>query len=288
MKIPMNKKYERGLILDPETASLKPVDRNHYIQQWIYGAVEPYILRGTDFMYNDPVRTKYFNKLPLPGFLPREVVVSTEAVCRFIDFIYSEEQQSGCPRMAVTKCVCQTATDTYAEPVWKDMALLYTANLYTTVKHTAIGEPYHIIPTAEEAKKMIYEFADEGLVHTIMYCHSNGRWTFVVCNCDDTICVPMKAYLLGRRDQVLAGPEIVSLDTAKCTGCADCGKCIARCIFSANSVGPDGKAAVDLSACLGCGLCTRTCPTGARTMVPRADYAHEDTLTTRILLDQNA
>ena len=199
MKIPMNKKYRRGLVMDPASASLQPVDRNHYVQQWIYGAVEPAILKVTDFMYNDPVRTKLYNKLATPKALPREVVCSTDAVCRFIDFIYSAEADNDCPRMAVTKCVCQTATDTYAEPVWKDMALLYTANLYTTVKHTAIGEPYHIIETAEEAKKMIRQFDADRLVHTIMYCHGNGRWTFVVCNCDDTICVPMKAYLLGRR-----------------------------------------------------------------------------------------
>ncbi len=195
MKIPMNKKYRRGLVMDPASASLQPVDRNHYVQQWIYGAVEPAILKVTDFMYNDPVRTKLYNKLATPKALPREVVCSTEAVCRFIDFIYSAEADNDCPRMAVTKCVCQTATDTYAEPVWKDMALLYTANLYTTVKHTAIGEPYHIIETAEEAKKMIRQFDADRLIHTIMYCHGNGRWTFVVCNCDDTICVPMKAYL---------------------------------------------------------------------------------------------
>lgn len=284
MKVPMNKKYQKGLIMDPETASLKPVDRNHYVQQWLYGAVEPYILRGTDFMYNDPTRTKFFNLLPLPGFLPREVVVSTEAVCRFIDFIYSEEQQNDSPRMAITKCVCQTATDHYAEPMWKDMALLYTANLYTTVKHTAIGEPYHIVDTAEEAKKKIWEFNEAGLVHTIMYCHSNGRWTFVICNCDDVICVPMKAYLLGRRDQVLAGPEIVSLDESKCVGCDTCGKCIDRCMFDANFIGEDGKSRVNYSMCLGCGLCTTTCPTGARTLRPRPDYQHEDTVTTRILL----
>ena len=284
MKIPMNKKYRKGLVMDPASASLQPVDRNHYIQQWIYGAVEPAILKVTDFMYNDPVRTKLYNKLATPKALPREVVCSTDAVCRFIDFIYSAEADNDCPRMAVTKCVCQTATDTYAEPVWKDMALLYTANLYTTVKHTAIGEPYHIIPTAEEAKAMIRKFDEDRLVHTIMYCHGNGRWTFVVCNCDDTICVPMKAYLLGRRDQVLAGPETVAMDPGKCEGCATCGKCIDRCMFGANAIGPDGKATVDLSACMGCGLCVSTCPSGARTMVPRADYQHEDTVTTKILL----
>ena len=161
MKIPMNKKYRKGLVMDPASASLQPVDRNHYIQQWIYGAVEPAILKVTDFMYNDPVRTKLYNKLATPKALPREVVCSTDAVCRFIDFIYSAEADNDCPRMAVTKCVCQTATDTYAETVWKDMALLYTANLYTTVKHTAIGEPYHIIETAEEAKKMIRKFDED-------------------------------------------------------------------------------------------------------------------------------
>ena len=182
MKIPMNKKYRKGLVMDPASASLQPVDRNHYIQQWIYGAVEPAILKVTDFMYNDPVRTKLYNKLATPKALPREVVCSTDAVCRFIDFIYSAEADNDCPRMAVTKCVCQTATDTYAEPVWKDMALLYTANLYTTVKHTAIGEPYHIIETAEEAKKMIrkaftYQLEGRGyaFVELLCACPTNLR-----------------------------------------------------------------------------------------------------------------
>ena len=71
MKIPMNKKYRRGLVMDPASASLQPVDRNHYVQQWIYGAVEPAILKVTDFMYNDPVRTKLYNKLATPKALPR-------------------------------------------------------------------------------------------------------------------------------------------------------------------------------------------------------------------------
>ena len=286
MKIPMNKKYSRGLVMDPASGTLQPVDRNHYIQQWLYGATEPAILKLTNFMYDGPMRTKAYNKLATPSFLPREVVVSTEAACRFMDFIYSAEQDNDSPRMATTKCVCQTALDTYSEPVEKDMALLYTANLYTTVKHTAIGEPYHIIETAEEAKKLLWEFDAAGLVHTIMYCNGNGRWTFVVCNCDDKICVPMKAYLLGRRDQVLAGPERVELDSTKCEGCDTCGKCLDRCMFDANFIGEDGKSRVNPSMCLGCGLCATTCPTKARTMVPREDYQHEDKVTTKILLAQ--
>ena len=287
MKIPMNKKYRKGLVMDPATATLKPVDREHYVHQWLYGAVEPAILKVTDFMYSGPVRTKLYNMVETPPYMPHEVVVSTEAACRFIDFIYSAEADNDSPRMAVTKCVCQTATDTYSEPSWKDMALLYTANLYTTVKHTAIGEPYHIIETAEEAKRMLWEFNEQNLVHTIMYWHGSGKWTFVICNCDDTICVPMKAYLLGRRDQVLAGPEMVVLDESKCKGCDDCGKCLERCIFDANFIGEDGRSRVNPALCLGCGHCASTCPSGARTMVPRPNYEHEDKVTTKILLAQD-
>lgn len=280
----MKEKYQRGLVLDPATGELRPVSRGQYIQQWIYGVVEPLILRATMFMLNDPVRSRLFNKMATPKALPREVVVSTEAACRFVDFIYRTEAGTDCPRMAVTKCVCQTATGRFREPVEKDMALLYTANLYTTAKHTGIGEPYRIIETAEEAKQMLHYFDECGLVHTIMYCHSSGRWTFVICNCDDEICVPVQAYKAGRRDQVLAGPEIAWLDPGKCIGCAECGACLDRCIFGANAVGPDGKSTLDPAKCLGCGLCVPTCPAGARMLVRRKDYQHEDKLTTRILL----
>ena len=278
----MKKKYSQGLVMDPETATLKPVKRGQYIQQWIYGFVEPAILKTTTFMYDSPIRTKLYNKLATPKSLPREVVVSTEAVCRFIDFIYTQNAGNESPRMAVTKCVCQTATNTFKEPVEKDMALLYTANLYSQldVKRNGVGEPYRIIETAEEAKDMIRYFDECGLVHSILYCHSSGKWTFVVCNCDDEICVPIRAYKAGRRDQVLAGPEVVTQDASKCTGC---GKCVSRCFFDANKM-INGKAVLDAEKCLGCGLCASTCEGHARTLIPRPDYQHEDTVTTKILL----
>ncbi len=280
----MKKRNRRGLVLDPSTGELVPVRPGQKIQQWLYGFFEPTILRVTCFFLATPKRAAWFNKNPTPKALPREVVVTTEAACRFVDFIYSQKLENDSARIAVTKCVCQTATKTFREPVEKDMALLYTADMYTTLRHTGIKEPYRLIETAEEAKAMLRYFNECGLVHTVMYCHSSGKWTFVICNCDDEICVPMRAYKTGRRDQVLAGPEIVYLDPEKCRGCADCGKCLKRCIFEANTIGPDGKSRVDTTKCLGCGLCAATCPTGARTMVRRLDYEHEDKLTTRILL----
>lgn len=166
----------------------------------------------------------------------------------------------------------------------KDMALLYLADMYTTMKHTGIKEKFIPIETAEEAKEKLRYFDECGLVHNVLYCHNNGKWTFVMCNCDDEICVPYRSYMAGRTEEMSAGPEIVSLDKEKCSGCEECGKCVSRCIFKANTVGIDGKSETDFSKCLGCGLCVTTCPTGARTLAARKDYKHEDVLTTNILL----
>ena len=277
----MSSKNEPSLRLDAKTGKLIPAKLPQKIQQWIYGFTEPSILRATNFMLKTPKRAAAFNKMATPKALPREVVVTTEAACRFIDYIYAQESENGTARMAVTKCVCQTSTNTFREPCMKDMALLYTADMYTTLKHTGIREPFRLIETAEEAKQMIRYFDECGLVHAVMYCHSAGKWTFVVCNCDDEICIPVKAYKAGRRDQVLAGPEIAVQDISKCAGC---GKCAERCMFDANEKTEDGKFRLNPAKCLGCGLCVSTCEQGARTMIPRADYKHEDQLTTRILL----
>ena len=57
-------------------------------------------------------------------------------------------------------------------------------------------------------------------------------------------------------------------------------------IFDCNTVGEDGKSDVDTAKCLGCGLCASTCPMGARTMIRRENYEHEDKVTTKILLGE--
>ena len=194
----MAKKKSSGLVLDPSTGELRPVTRSQKIQQWIYGFTEPLILRFTDFMLATPERARQFNKTPTPKALPREVVVTAEAACRFIDFIYSQQLENDSARMAVTKCVCQTATNKFREPVEKDMALLYTADMYTSLRHTGIKEPYRLIETAEEAKEMIRYFDECRLVHTVMYCHSSGKWTFVMCNCDDELCIGTRCWPVPR------------------------------------------------------------------------------------------
>lgn len=273
------KKDEKPLILS--NGQLKNVSKAQKAQQWIYGVSEPYILKFADFMLKNPSRSEKYVQMSKPKCLPAGVVISTEAACRFVDFIYGQKLDNKSARMAVTKCVCQTALNRYREPVMKDMALLYIADMYTTMKHTGIKEKFTPIETAEEAKNMLRHFDECGLVHNVLYCHENGKWTFVMCNCDDQVCVPLRSYMAGRSEEMSAGPEIVKLDSSKCSGC---GKCVERCLFKANTIGKDGKSIVDTAKCLGCGLCVSTCETGARTLIARDDYKHEDILTTKVLL----
>ncbi len=276
------KKKDKGLVLVGN--ELKPVTRAQRIQQWWYGFYEPKLLQYADYMLRNEKRRMRYVKMKKPKALPSGIIITTEAACRFIDFIYSQKLENSTARMAVTKCVCQTALKKCAEPQKKDMALLYIADMYTTMKHTGIDEKFDIIQTAEEAKQMVRYFDQCGLMHNVLYCHASGKWTFVMCNCDDKICVPFRSYMAGRSEEMSAGPEIIEYEKTKCLGCEQCGQCISRCILKATTLDQEGNVVVDKDKCLGCGLCVATCKGGARTMVPRDNYQHEDVLTTDILL----
>ena len=254
------------------------------LSQWIYGVLEPYIIRFSDFMLRTPSRRKVFVKMAKPRSLPSGVIISTEAACRFVDYIYAQDNPDNRARMAVTKCVCQTALKRTREPEWKDMALLYAADMYTTLKHTGIKEKFHRIETAREAREKLRHFNECGLMHNVLYCCSSGKWTFVMCNCDDEICVPFRSHMAGRKGEMNAGPEIVELKKGNCVGTEKCGICLDRCILEASYKDEDGKSNVRYERCLGCGLCVTTCKYTARTLVPRKSYQHEDVLTTDILL----
>ncbi len=278
----MKAENQKGLVLVGN--ELKTVTKMQKFQQWWYGYTEPLILRFADFMLRTERRKKIYAKMSKPKALPSGIIISTEAACRFIDFIYGQKLDNVTARMAVTKCVCQTALKQCAEPQKKDMALLYIADMYTTMKHTGIDEKFDVIETAEEAKEMVRYFDECGLMHNVLYCHASGKWTFVMCNCDGKICVPFRSYMAGRTEEMSAGPEVIVFDETMCVGQEKCGKCLERCILQATTVSPEGKIQVDPIKCLGCGLCVSTCKGNARSLKPRDNYTHEDVLTTDILL----
>jgi ferredoxin len=119
----------------------------------------------------------------------------------------------------------------------------------------------------EEAKKIIRQLDDEGLIHTI--------WTAItpyvvgICNCDRD-CLAYKSYIEQRGTPTFFRAEYVArIDPELCSGCKECLK---QCQFDAQFYSSArGKVDINPTRCYGCGVCRASCPTQAISLIPRKD-----------------
>ncbi|MEW6754244.1 MAG: 4Fe-4S binding protein, partial [Candidatus Latescibacterota bacterium] len=120
----------------------------------------------------------------------------------------------------------------------------------------------------EEAKQVIRDYDEEGLVHSI--------WTGVtpyvigVCNCDRD-CMAYKGYIEQRGLPHFFRAEYVGqVDWDQCTGCKSC---VSQCQFGAEFYSSAlGKVFIDPTRCFGCGACRAACAHDAITLVPRQQH----------------
>ncbi len=118
----------------------------------------------------------------------------------------------------------------------------------------------------EEAKKIVREYDQEGLMHSV--------WTHVtpyvggLCNCDRD-CKAYDGYAKGRMPSFFRAEYICQTDWDLCTGCKSC---ISQCQFGALFYSSAlSKVYIEPSICFGCGVCRAVCPTDAITLVPRQE-----------------
>jgi NAD-dependent dihydropyrimidine dehydrogenase PreA subunit len=119
----------------------------------------------------------------------------------------------------------------------------------------------------EEAKRLIREMDEEGLIHSI--------WTGVtpyligLCNCDHD-CLAYRGYIEQRGVPTFFRAEYVCrVDPDLCTGCKECMK---QCQFGAQFYSSaSAKVYIDPSRCFGCGVCRAPCPTGAIGLIAREE-----------------
>jgi NAD-dependent dihydropyrimidine dehydrogenase PreA subunit len=192
------------------------------------------------------------------SFLPTAEVVSLDRAKEFINAISILDNTE----IALGPCACQRALGQRNGTYIKDLMVLYGAE----AARNASSEFQEITP--DEAKKLLQQLHDEGLIQAFLACMRSKGWVFLICSCDREICIPFRAHqLVG--GEVFPGLDIVYLDSEKCTGC---GVCVERCHFGANSLNGAGTCEVDLTKCYGCGLCVSTCSGSARRLVKREDY----------------
>lgn len=194
----------------------------------------------------------------LGTFFPTAEVVTVEQAKDFIDAISGLENT----QIAVGPCMCQKALGKRKGTYMKDMVILYGAEAYKR----AYGQEYKDL-SPEEAKKLLQDFHQEGLIPAFYACMQSQGWIYAICSCDSEICFPFRAHQAAGA-VMYPGPDIIALDPESCTVC---GKCVERCHFGANAL-VDGIIEIDLAKCYGCGLCVSTCAGEARKMVKREDY----------------
>jgi Pyruvate/2-oxoacid:ferredoxin oxidoreductase delta subunit len=117
----------------------------------------------------------------------------------------------------------------------------------------------------DEAMKLIGNFDDEGLIHSVWT--GVTPYVFGLCNCDGD-CDAYRGYI---KDQGLPtffrAEYICQVDLDQCNGCKEC---MSQCQFGAQFYSSAlGKVTIEPKLCFGCGVCRAACPQNAIELVPR-------------------
>lgn len=237
-----------------------------YLLHSLYARYEPLILRVFDrlirirFLTEGRGRPILKSMARLLSFFPTAEVVTLKRAEDFIDAI----SVLGDTEIALGPCVCQEALGKGNGTHMKDMVFLYGAAAYKRAK-----SGYRDI-SPEEAKSLLQELHQEGLMPAFYACMRSRGWVFVICNCEREICLPFRAHQAA--GGVLSpGPDVVDVAGERCTGC---GTCVERCHFGTNRL-VNGVSQFDVARCYGCGLCVSTCSGEARRMVEREGYSNQ-------------
>ncbi|NVM03356.1 MAG: 4Fe-4S binding protein [Candidatus Helarchaeota archaeon] len=124
-----------------------------------------------------------------------------------------------------------------------------------------LGDPVIKRVTKEEVKEIIRDAGELGLVHTTD--NYSGPST-ILCSCCECCC----GLLAGLTRLGFENPKSIAkanyLANVDINACVACRTCLDRCKFGAITV--EDTAIINEEICMGCGLCSVTCPNDAITM----------------------
>ncbi len=150
--------------------------------------------------------------------------------------------------LSVTKCSCRVIDGACGKPlevcIQVDRAAEYSLERGT-------GR----VLSKSEAIEMLKRCEQEGLVHVADNRQVLGH---VICNCCKDCCMNWSV-IAGPKKWVVPSRFKAEADPDLCTGCETC---LERCFFDAIAVNGD-LAVVNAEKCMGCGVCTVSCPTEA-------------------------
>ena len=127
------------------------------------------------------------------------------------------------------------------------------------------------IVSREEAMQVMAKAEEEGLVHTTYNVKSDHMY---VCNCCSCCCGILRGIKYFNAPYLMAKSNFVALiDRDECAACGVCAD--ERCPMKA-IVEEDGSYKVLPERCIGCGVCTKTCPTGAIGLIAKSEGERDE------------
>lgn len=119
--------------------------------------------------------------------------------------------------------------------------------------------------TYDELERKLIEWNDQGYLHQLIYFPSPDYF-YIICACHPDFCLTLANTRKWGFPAVVKSDFIAAWDASKCKQCKTC---LQRCHFNAMQE-VAGMVALEPRNCVGCGLCTTKCPSGALTLKKRA------------------
>jgi len=114
----------------------------------------------------------------------------------------------------------------------------------------------------EEAKKIVFQSEEDGLVHKSFHVKSDiEKDELAICNCCKCCCGTFENYYRGAAPTHTYTSYLAKVDENECTSCEEC---VEKCPMEAISI--DEAARVEEDKCIGCGVCAYNCPVQAITL----------------------
>ena len=151
-------------------------------------------------------------------------------------------------KIAVVRCPCRLSVKACDADV--ETCVQFNRGAYYNIKR---GTGREI--EKEEARRIIRESEEAGLVHTVETKADMGN---VLCNCCTCCCAILVPYLKGGEFTKILNPSrfMAEVDDG---GCISDGLCVDLCPVNAISMETGAEAEVDEEICIGCGLCVKVC-----------------------------
>ena len=183
----------------------------------------------------------------------QEIVLLSEEASKLVDHYDT---------IALTHCYCKQQKGLINDPCKatdkREVCLIFGKPAQFSIEHNFARRI-----SKEEAKKVLKEAEDAGLVHKVFHSRLDfSKDLDGICSCCKCCCGIFRMFYEGIWPFHTMTSYLAKPNDEQCIGC---GTCVEKCPMEALSL-EDDHAVIDEARCIGCGVCAHLCPEHAMTL----------------------